>query len=96
MVGSGISINVYGIHKDIKNHCQDSLVGEYMNNMDENRQLNDINKNARLWITEDDYAKYTFPMYITKNTKPNVIHIDLLHIVDEDDNVHFVYMTLKS
>ena len=29
-------------------------------------------------------------MYITKNIKPNVIHIDLLHIVDEDNNGHLV------
>ena len=30
-----ISVHVYGIHKDIKNHCQDGLVGEYVNNIDE-------------------------------------------------------------
>ena len=27
-----------------------------------------------------------------KTIKTNVIHIDLLHIVDEDSNVHFVYV----
>ena len=80
--GNRISINVYGIHKDIKKHCGDSSVGEYMNNVDESRQLNNIGKNDRLLITEDDYDKYTFPMCTTRNTKPNVIHIDLLHIVD--------------
>ena len=31
-------------------------------------------------------------MYITKNSKPHVIHIDLLHIVDEDNNGNFVYI----
>ena len=31
-------------------------------------------------------------MYITKNTKPNAIHIDLLHIVDAYSNGHFVYI----
>ena len=29
-------------------------------------------------------------MYITKNTKPHVIQIDLLNIVDENNNGHFV------
>ena len=33
--GNTKSINVYGIHKDIKNHCEDRLVGEYVNNVDE-------------------------------------------------------------
>ena len=42
--GNRISINVYGIHKDIKNQCEDSIVGEYVNNIDENRQLNNIKK----------------------------------------------------
>jgi hypothetical protein len=27
-----------------------------------------------------------------KNTKRNTIHIDVLHIVDEDNNGHFVYI----
>ena len=31
-------------------------------------------------------------MYITKNTKSKTIHIDLLHIVDEDNNGHFIYI----
>ena len=31
-------------------------------------------------------------MYITKITKPNAVHIDLLHIVDEDNNGLFVYI----
>ena len=31
-------------------------------------------------------------MYITKNSKPNVIPLELLHIVDEDNNGHFVYI----
>ena len=43
-------------------------------------------------ITEDDYEKYVFPVYITENIKPNAIHTDLLHIVDDDSNGHFVYM----
>ena len=90
--GNSISINVYGIHKDIKKQCADSLVGEYMNNIDESRQLNNIDKHDRLLRTEDDYDTSIFPMYITKNTKPNTIHIDLLHIVDEDNNGHFVYI----
>ena len=30
-------------------------------------------------------------MYITKDTEPNVTHIDSLHIVDEDDTGHCVY-----
>ena len=74
--GNRVSINVYGIHKDIKKHCKDSSIGEYMNNVDESRQINNIDKHDRLFITEDGYDKYTFPMYITKNTKPNVIQID--------------------
>ena len=90
--GNRISINVYGIHKDIKKHGDDSLIGDYVNNIDESRQSNNINKDDRLLITEDDYDKYIFPMYITKNTKPKAIHIDLLHIVDEDNNGHFVYI----
>jgi len=49
-------------------------------------------QNDRLLITEDEYDKYIVQMYITKNTKPNVIHIDLLHIVDEASNGHFVYI----
>ena len=49
-------------------------------------------KNDRLLIIEDDYDKYIFPMYKRKNTQPNTIHIDLLHIVDEDSNGHFVYI----
>ena len=40
--GNRISINVYGIHKYIKHHCEDSLVGEYVNNIDAHRQLNNI------------------------------------------------------
>ena len=75
----------------IKQHGEHSLVGEYMNNVDENRQINNIDKHDRLLIKEDDCDKYIFPMYITKNTKPNTIHIDLLHIVDEDNNGDFVY-----
>ena len=90
--GNTISINVYGIHKDIKKHCEDSLVGEYMNNVDEGRQVNNIDNNDRLLITEDDYDRSIFPMYITKNTKQNTSHIDLLHDVDEDNNGHFVYI----
>jgi len=31
-------------------------------------------------------------MYITRNTDTNTIHVDLLNIVDEDRNGHFVYM----
>ena len=46
--GNIISINVCGIHKDIKDHCEEAavfgLVGEYVNNIDENRQLNNIKK----------------------------------------------------
>ena len=72
---------------------QDSWVGEYVSNIDEHRQLNNLNKNDRLLITENDYDKYIAQMYITKNTKPNVIHIDLSHIVDEDSNGNFVYIT---
>jgi len=90
--GNIISINVYSIHKDIKNHCEDSLVGEHVNNIDEHRQLSNININDRLLMTEEDYDKYIFPKYITKNTQPNSIHIDLWHTVDEDSNGHFVYI----
>ena len=54
-MGNRISITVYGIHKDIKNHCEDvaalGLVGEYVNNIDENRQVNNISKNDILIIT---------------------------------------------
>ena len=64
--GNRISINVYGIHNDIKNHCQDSLVGEYVNNIAESRQLNNTSNNDRLLIAEDDYDEFIFPMYITK------------------------------
>jgi len=53
--GNRISIHVYGIRKDIKNHCEDSLVGEYVDNIDD-----------RLRITEDDYDNFIFPMCITK------------------------------
>ena len=42
--GNRISINFYGVHKAVKNHCDDSSVGEYVNNIDENRQWNNINK----------------------------------------------------
>ena len=36
---------------------------------------------------------YIYPnVFWTKNTKPDVTHIDLLHIVDEYDNGHFVYI----
>ena len=49
-------------------------------------------QNDRLLITEDDFERYNFPMYTTKNIKPTAIHIDLLHIVDEDSNGHFVYI----
>ena len=75
-----------------KKHGADSLIGDYVNNIDESRKSNNINKDDRLLITEDDYDKYIFPMLITKNTKPNAIHIDLSHIVDADNNVHFVYI----
>ena len=61
-----------------------------MNNIGETRQSNNINKNDRLLITEDDYDTYNFPMYITQNTKPHAIHIDLLHIADENNTGHFV------
>ena len=30
-----ISINVYGIHKDIKKHGDDSLIGDYVNNIND-------------------------------------------------------------
>ena len=46
--GNKISINVHGIHKSTKNHCEDTAafgsVGEYVNNIDEDRQLNSIKK----------------------------------------------------
>ena len=90
--GNMISIHVYGMHEDIKTHCEDSSIGEYMNNVDGSRQVNNIDKHDKLLKTEDDYDEYIFPMCITKNTKPNTIHIDSLHIVDEDRNGHFVYI----
>ena len=55
-----ISINVYGIHKDIKKHGDDSLIGDYVNNINESKQTNNIKKDDRLLITEDDYDKYIF------------------------------------
>ena len=87
--GNKATVNVCGIHKYSKNHCEDAAafgsVGEYVNNIDEDRQLNKI-KNDRLLITEDDYDRYIFPMSITKHTN----HIDLLHIVDEtNENEEF-------
>jgi len=63
-----------------------------MHILDERRQLNNIGRHDKLLITEDDYDKYIVPMYITKNIKPNTIHIDLLHIVDDDNIWHFVYI----
>ena len=47
------NINIY-----LKEHCEDSSVGEYVNNIDESIQLNNIDKHDRLLITEDDYDKY--------------------------------------
>ena len=72
------------------------LVGEYVNNIDENRQVNNI-KNDRLLITEDDYEKYIFPMYITK--KLNQIQFILIHyILSMKIVMHILYMlrTLRS
>ena len=43
-----ISINAYGIHKDIKKHCEDSSVGEYMHNV-ESIQINNIDKRIDYW-----------------------------------------------
>ena len=87
--GNRISINSYGIHKDIKKHCEDSSIGENMNNIDGRRQLNNVDKHDKLLITVDDYDKNVFPMYTTKNIKPHTIHIDLLRIVDEDNGWAF-------
>ena len=42
--GNKISIDVYGIHKDMKKHCEDSLVGEHVKNIEESIQLNKINE----------------------------------------------------
>jgi len=58
--GNRTSFNVYGIHKDIRNHCEDSLGGEYVNNIDEDRQFNNIDKDGILLITEDNYDNYMF------------------------------------
>ena len=44
----------------ILQHGDDSLIGDYVNNIDESRQSNNINKDDRLLITEDDYDKYIF------------------------------------
>ena len=54
--------------KILKQYCEDSLVGEYVKNIDGSRQLNNIDKSDRFLITEDDSDNYIFPMYITKNT----------------------------
>ena len=62
--GNRMSIHVYGIHKDIKKHCDGSLVGEYVNNIDESRQLNNIDKHDKLLITEDDSDKHRFSQCI--------------------------------
>ena len=62
----------------LKKHCEDRLVGEYMNDVDESRQINNIDKHDRLLITEDCYDEYVFPNVYNKNIKPNAIHIDLL------------------
>ena len=62
--GNIISINVF--IKILKKHGADSLIGDYVNNIDESRKSNNINKDDRLLIAEDDYDKYIFPMYITK------------------------------
>ena len=35
---------------------------------------------------------YIYSNVYNKNTKPNAIHIDLLHIAGEDRNGHFVYI----
>ena len=53
---------VYGIHKDIKKYCEDSLVGEYVKHIDEHRQIDYIEKHDKLLIREDDYDKYIFPL----------------------------------
>ena len=59
--GNRISINVYGIHKDIKKQCEDILFGDYVNNIDGSRQVNNINKNDELLITENDYYEIHLP-----------------------------------
>ena len=68
------------------------MVGEYVNNIDERRQINNIDRHDELLITEDDYDKYIFPVYIIKIIKPDVIHIGLLHIADEDNDGQCVYI----
>ena len=81
-----ISINVYGIHKDIKKHGDDSLIGDYVNNINESKQTNkfgsktqlkhpkgalSIKKDDRLLITEDDYDKYIFQCIYQKTLNQN-------------------------
>ena len=60
-----------------------------MNSIDENRQLNNI-KNGRFFKQMMVMINIFCNVY-NKNIKRNTIHIDLLHCVDEDSNVHFVY-----
>ena len=55
-----------GFIRPLKKHCDDSSIGEYANNIDEGRQLNNTDGNDRLLITENDYDKSIFLMYITK------------------------------
>ena len=83
--GNRLSIRVHGFHKDIKNHCEDAAafgsVVEYVNNIDETQQSNNMNQHDRLLITEDDYDKYIFPLYITKtlsHMQPILIYYILL------------------
>ena len=52
--GNKISLHVCGI-RILKKHCKDNSIGECMNNIDESRQINYMNKDDKLLITEDDY-----------------------------------------
>ena len=61
-------MNVYRIHKDIKKHCEDGSIGEYVNDIDESRHLNNIDKHDKSLITEDDYDKCIFPNVYNKKT----------------------------
>ena len=80
-----------------KKHCEDSSLGEYMNNIDEHRPLNNIDKRDRLLIAEDDYDDYIFPMYITK-TLNQIQFILIYYILLMKKTMGFLYILriLKS
>ena len=51
--------------KEIREGIAQAIEDQIENNIDENRQVNNITKNDRLLIAEDDYDKYIY-IYISQ------------------------------